>query len=241
MGERPAVFKMKKKIIRTLLFFLALFLITLAVLIVYILKDDPLSPMAQKALHYQPSLVPPEKNAFVGIAGLEAPAGSDFIRVGEENIRANLDIKGAVQKLEFSVPQYTYSCREKITENCLAEIQAEAHNIQKLLAENDEIIKRYLHIQTMPEFSHSIAKKLKYGSAYFVPRYIHLMNSSRLLSAKAVLDIQNGRLDEGLDFIEKDLNFYRGILASRDIDLIDMMIAAQQNPKICQSAHPAFR
>jgi hypothetical protein len=224
---------MHKRTLCILLFFLALFLSALAALTAYTLKDEPLTPMAQKALHYQPSPVPPEKNAFVGIAGMDAPTGDDFIALGVANIHANQfsgapQKEGSAQKLAFSVPQYTYSCMEEITANCLAEIQAEAHNIQKLLAENDEIIKRYLHIQTMPEFSHSFAKTLKYGSAHFVPGYTNLMNASRLLSAKAVLDIQNDRLEEGLDFIEKDLNFYRGILASRDIDLLDTMIAIQQ-------------
>jgi hypothetical protein len=221
---------MQKKTVRTLLLFLALFLIALVVLTAYALKDEPLNPMAEQALHYQPSPVPPEKNAHVGIAGLEAPAGSDFIQVGEENIRrANQKTpqsdaksspeKNPTQKLEFSIARYTYPCVTDITENCLEEIGADAQNIQKLLAENDELIKRYLHIQTMPMFSNGFTGEV-------LPSYVPVMNLSRLLSAKAVLDIQNGRLEEGLDFIEKDMNFYRGILASKDIGLVDTMIAA---------------
>jgi hypothetical protein len=211
---------MQKRTVRTLPFFLALFFIALVVLTAYILKDDPLNPMAQKALHYQPSPVPPEKNAFVGLAGLDAPAGSDFIRAGEENIRANLDTEGTAQKLEFNVPRYTYSCEQEITKNCLEEIRAEAQNIQKLLAENDELIKRYLHVQTMPEFSNVFT-----GATAASVRYSPVVNLSRLLSAKAVLDIQNGHHEEGLGFIEKDMNFYRSILASQDINLLDTMIA----------------
>ncbi|MDR3158483.1 MAG: hypothetical protein LBU11_05635 [Zoogloeaceae bacterium] len=213
---------MKRKTVRTLLLFLALFLIALAALVAYTLKDDPLNPMAEKALHYQPSSVPPEKNAFVGIAGLDAPAGSDFIAAGEKNIRANLSPQ------KGSAAQKRYSCEQEITENCLVEIRAEAQNIQRLLAENGELIQRYLHIQAMPEFSHSFAKMLKPGTVQFSLNYGKFLNLSRLLSAKAVLDIQNGRIEEGLGFIEKDMNFYRGILASQDINLLDMMIAIRQ-------------
>ncbi|MDR3158484.1 MAG: hypothetical protein LBU11_05640 [Zoogloeaceae bacterium] len=212
---------MQKRTVHILLFFLALFL----ALVAYILKDEPLSPAAEKALHYQPSPVPPERNAFVGIAGLEAPAGGDFISAGKENIRVNLvDTEGAAQKL--IVPQYTDSCAKEITENCLVEIRADAQNIQSLLAENSELILRYLRLQAMPEFSHSFAKTLRYGTMDFFPRYGNLLNLSRILSARAVLDIQNGRIEEGLGFIERDMNFYRGILASKDINLLDMMIAA---------------
>jgi hypothetical protein len=237
MGKRPAFFKMKKKTIYTLLFVLVLFFIALTVLAAYTLQDEPLTPMAEQALHYQPLSVPPERNAFVGIAGLDAPAGSDFIVAGVENIhRANQDFQRfgtyvpsrenapqTVEKLEFSIAKYTYSCNEEITENCLEEIGAEAQDIQKLLEKNDELIARYLHIQAMPEFSNTIP-----GTVEFSLPYRGLLNLSRLLSAKAVLDIQNRHLQEGLDFLEKDLNFYRNISASREIGIIDMMVAVRQ-------------
>jgi hypothetical protein len=228
---------MKKKIIYSLLFVLALFFIALAALVAYVLQDEPLSPMAEKVLHYQPTPVLPERNAFVGIAGLDAPAGSDFIQVGVENIRrANQDFQRSgvyvpprenapqpVQKLEFSIAPYTYSCSKEMSENCLEEIEAKAQDIQKLLEENDELIARYLRIQAMPEFSNIIP-----GTVEFSLPYRGLMNLSRLLSAKAVLDIQNGHLQEGLDFLEKDLDFYRNILASREVGIIDIMVAVRQ-------------
>jgi hypothetical protein len=200
------------------------------VLATYVLQDEPLTPMAEQALHYQPLSVPSEKNAFVGIAGLDAPAGSDFIQVGVENIRrANQDfqrfgfnvsskenVPQIAQKLELSGKDIR-SCVTEITENCLEEIRAEAQNIQKRLEENEELVNRYLRIQAMPEFSNV-------STGYFAP-YGPVLNLSRLLSAKAVLDIQNGRLEEGLGFIERNVNFYRGILASKDIALIDTKMA----------------
>jgi hypothetical protein len=221
---------MKKKIVRSLLLVLTLFLIALTALAAYVLQDEPLRPTAEQALHYQPSPVPPERNAYVGFAGLEAPAGSDFIQVGVENIRrANQRFQvsaqtapeeNTAQKLAFSTARNTYSCNEEMSENCLEEIEAEAQHIQTLLEENDELIARYLRIQAMPEFSNNST------GSYFAPSYGTALELSWLLSAKAVLDIQNGRLKEGLDFIERDMNFYRSILAAKDIALFDTKMVA---------------
>jgi hypothetical protein len=226
---------MKKKIV-WVSSFLALFLAALAVLAVYILQDEPLDAAAEKALRYQPSPVPPAENAFVGIAGLEVPAERDFLQAGEENIRrANQNFQRfgmnvpteelvrETQPLKFSGARYAHSCEREISENCLEDIRADAANIQGLLEANATLIARYRHIQSMPEFSNTVA-----GSMEFSLPYSGLMSLSRLLSAKAILDIQNGNLQEGLAFLEKDMNFYRGILASREISLIDMMIAIAQ-------------
>jgi hypothetical protein len=220
--------KMKPKTIWSLLFLLALFLVALAALVAYVLQDEPLHPTAAQALRYRPSPVPPEENAYVGFAGLDAPAGSDFIQVGAENIRrgnlglppdaSTLPEEEIAPKLKFSISKYAHSCERNITENCLEEIWAAAQNIQKLLEENDALIKRYLRIQAMPVFANTSRRE-------FFPSYVLALNLSQLLSAKAVLDIQDGRLEEGLDFIEKDMNFYRGILASKDLNLLDAMIA----------------
>jgi hypothetical protein len=225
----------KKKTVCILSLSLALFLAALTALVVF-LYDEPLLPMAEKALRYQPPPVPPAENAFVSIAGLEASAERDFLQAGEENIRrANQNFQRFglnvpeeermrnPQGLAFSVDQYAHPCAQEISENCLEEIRADAPNIQKLLEENDTLIARYRHIQTMPEFSNAIT-----GSMEFSPPYRGIRNLSRLLSAGAVLDIQNGNVQEGLAFIEKDLKFYRGILASREIGFIDAMMAVAQ-------------
>ncbi|MDR3054583.1 MAG: hypothetical protein LBU53_04180 [Zoogloeaceae bacterium] len=200
-------------------------LVALVAMSVYFLRDEPLTPLAEQALNYRPVPVPAEQNAFVGLVGLTAPAGSDFVQVGEEMIwRENLRQKPeqAVEKLAFSVKDYRYTCIREITENCLNEIWADAENIQKLLLENDTLIQRYLKIQKMPIFSN-------YSMDVLSDSHFSLSGEasqiSRLLSAKAILDIKNGDIAQGLRWMEKDMAFYRKILAAKDVVIFDKVVA----------------
>ncbi|MDR3352653.1 MAG: hypothetical protein LBO00_06595 [Zoogloeaceae bacterium] len=223
---------MKKKTVRPLVALAALFLAALAAMAIYILTDAPLSPQAEKMLRHQPPPVLPARNAFVGIAGLNAPADGDFIRAGEEDIRrAHQDAPGLsprqetpqkTQDLKASA-KYAYACDKEMTEGCLAEIRADAPNIRRLLAENETLIARYLAIQAMPEFSNAVVASM----AFSLP-YNDLMTLSKLLSARAILDIQAGNVRQGLAFIEQDMAFYRRTLAAPEIGLVDMMVAVAQ-------------
>jgi hypothetical protein len=230
---------MKNKSAIYLLIALALSEITivLALFVIVFLKDEPLSAQAQAALEYQPPPVLPERNAFVGLVGFNAPSGSDFVRAGDEKIRqANLDFQrygfntyaqkqtpqADTPKLAFSVKKYEHSCDKARTETCLDEIRAEAENIHRLQEENRELINRYLKIREMPEFSdYDLSQDA-------IPPYPEVLSVSKLLSAQAILDIQRGDIAKGLDFIEQDMAFYRKILLAKDITLIDQMVAANQ-------------
>jgi hypothetical protein len=225
---------MKKKTFRFLVALTTSFLALLAAMAAYILTDAPLSPLAEKILRHQPPPVPPARNAFVGLAGLNAPADGDFILAGEENIRrANLDApwgsspeaqkaREISQSLKPSA-KYAYACDKEMTKGCLEAIRADAPNIRRLLAENETLTQRYLAIQAMPEFSNAVVASMEFSLPYS-----DLMMLSRLLSARAVLDIQAGTVRQGLAFIEQDMAFYRRTLASPEISLMDMMIAAAQ-------------
>jgi hypothetical protein len=203
-------------------------LIVLVALSAYFLRDEPLTPLAEKALHYQAAPVPAEQNAFVGLAGFTAPAGSDFIQAGKDAIRDGSLVREAKpdeQKLAFSANRYSYSCAREIAENCLNEIRSDAENIQKLLQENHELVQRYLKVQEMPVYSYTDMSKTQ---IYLSIHYHEAINISRLLSAKAVLDIKNGNIAQGLNWIKQDLDFQRRILAAKDTILVEQVIAVAQ-------------
>jgi hypothetical protein len=215
-----------KKIVLIVLGVLLLVLLVLAALIAYIRQDEPLTPLAAQALNYQLVPVSTEQNAFVGVAGFNAPAGSDFIRAGEEIIwQANSGqvAQPDAPRLAFSVKEYNYSCARDFTENCLNEIRADAGNIQKLLKDNQELVQRYLKIHEMPVFSNSlpfVSLEKELPVNYFDIGYV-----SKLLSARTILDIGNGDVDEGLSWIRRDMAFYRQIYAAKDANMLDKMIA----------------
>ena len=204
---------------------LAVCMALLAVGLFIVLRDEPLTPLAAQALNYQPAPVPAEQNAYVGMMGLTAPAGSDFIRVGEARIQQvnwQQNAKQEGENLVFSAKDYTFACAREITENCLDEILADAKNIQKLAQENNELIQRYLKILEMPLFSNNSMDSM---SENFIGLNSESGNISRLLSAKAVLDIKHGDIAIGLRGIEKDMTFYRRVLVAKEAVLIDKMIA----------------
>ena len=206
-----------------------LIVLWLAAMTAYLRRDEPLTPQAEQVLNYQPAPVPAEQNAFVGLAGFPAPAGKDFVRVGEEVIRQvglEQEPEAELQSFTFSVQDYTYSCTKEITENCLNEIRADADNIQTLLRDNHELIQRYLKIQDMPVFSLSISSIPVKMDWY--PSYVEPVKISRLLSAQAMLDIENGDIASGLDWIQKDMTFYRRIFAAEDANFVDKIVAIAQ-------------
>ncbi|MDR1887905.1 MAG: hypothetical protein LBQ81_00710 [Zoogloeaceae bacterium] len=216
-----------KKIV--LLIILALLL--LGALIVYFLLDEPLTPLAEQALNYQPAPVPAEQNAFVGVAGLNALSRRDFLKMGEAYIQqVNLgQIEQDEQNFSYDTKDYTYSCEREITRNCLGEIQADAEKVQKLLEDEHELIQRYLKIQEMPIYSNRLRPPSL--NAYLnmtLPRYDYLAYVSRILSVKAIQDIKNGRVAGGLEWIQKDMAFYRAIFAAKDAVQLDKWTALMQ-------------
>ncbi|GHT92932.1 hypothetical protein AGMMS49545_11300 [Betaproteobacteria bacterium] len=199
---------------------------------VYFLQDEALTPLAERALNYQPAPVPAEQNAFVGIAGFNALAGRDFLQMGGAYIR-NAHLGQANQQdeqnFDYREKEYSYSCAKELTENCLNEIRADAKNIQKLQEAEQELIQRYLKIQEMPEYSNPIFPPSVYAVGNMVlPRFDYLTYISRILSAQAILDIKNGRVSKGLNWFQKDMAFYRRVFAAKDADLIEKMIALVQ-------------
>ncbi|MDR3054581.1 MAG: hypothetical protein LBU53_04170 [Zoogloeaceae bacterium] len=207
-------------------------LVALVAVSVYFLRDEPLTSLAEQALNYQPVPVPVEQNAFVGVAGLNALAGRDFIQMGEAYIRnANLGqaVEQDEQNFDYGKKEYPYSCAKEITANCLDEIRADAKNIQKLQEEERELIQRYLRIQEMPDYSNQVLlPSIQAMGSTLAPRYDYLGYISRILSAQAILDIKNGQVSKGLNWFQKDMAFYRRVFAAKDAYLLDKMFAVVQ-------------
>jgi hypothetical protein len=205
-------------------------LLALVILLVSLWRDEPLTPLAEWALHYQPAPVLADRNIFAGLLGFDAPAGSDFISAGAEVIRRlSLRQEPEANPSALDVRDFDAFCPGRIILNCLNdpdEIRANAKGIQKALRENRELTQRYLKIQDMPTFSNGISAALFGASSGY--RYHGFLSVSRLLIAQAVLDIENGNVAQGLGWIQKDMALYRRILAATDANMLDKMIALAQ-------------
>ncbi|MDR3212792.1 MAG: hypothetical protein LBT71_02560, partial [Azoarcus sp.] len=200
-------------------------------LLFFWLQDEPLSPEATEALAYRPPIVPMESNAHTAMVGFDAPTGRDFTQVGEERVwqaaqgippppdETRLTLRKAHRDVDF--------CASLDAANCLEEILKEAENIRQGLEENLELAERYLKITSLPVFSNSL--DILFISLVFSVNYTQqLVETSQLLSARAVLDIQEGRIADGLAWMAKDQALYRRIFASKEARIVDKMIAIWQ-------------
>jgi hypothetical protein len=193
-------------------------LVALLALAVICLWDEPLSPVSEQAFHYQVPPVPPEENAFIALAGLSAPAGSDFIRVGEERVR--LLAQGIVPPPdEASLWFRETPSGEK------------AENIRQQSEENRELMERYLKITSLPVYANVFVNDiLMYSIETFnYPlENDHLANASQFLTTLALLDIQEGRIAEGLAKMATDQALLRRIYAAKEADYVNKITALQR-------------
>ncbi|MDR3324196.1 MAG: hypothetical protein LBS89_08345, partial [Zoogloeaceae bacterium] len=179
----------------------------------------------QAALDYQPLDAAPERNAFVALAGFNAPAGNNFMQVGMENIR-RFRAGHAPQREPLPLAfAHATPCHVKEAYDSLAKLHADAKKIRRFSAENQEMVRRYRLMQAMPNYINRLASS--FGGETDFLRYRDVRCVSETLFAEAILEIEEGRATQGLDFIEKDLAFYRRIFASAEATLLDKRVALQ--------------
>ncbi|MDR3324176.1 MAG: hypothetical protein LBS89_08240 [Zoogloeaceae bacterium] len=213
-------------------------LLALFVLAAIFLYDEPLSPVSEQALHYQVPSVPPEENAFIAQMGFSAPAGSDFIRVGEERVRllaqgiapppdeASLWFHGAPSDLCYCTNLNAPKCLEGIRA-----IREKAENIRQGIEENREMTERYLKIMSLPVYANVFVNDTLSAPGdifFYVPENDRLSSASQFLTARALLDIQEGRIAEGLAWMAKNQTLFRKIYAAKEATFVDKLTAIRQ-------------
>jgi len=202
------------------------------------LFDEPLTPEAQAMLSWRVKAVPDAENGYVMIAGFTAPAGSDWKKVGAERIaRHNEQVrasrrKRSVDENEIKIPAEEETQKLKFSEcdDCektlrlfrgddeaalLASLQAllqQQEQIDKALSDNAELIRRYEELQSASAFSKTALPSLLedpiwFEKGFFIPIW-------QILLHKVVLDALSGDREPLLNFLERDLSFWRLIMKS---------------------------
>ncbi len=202
------------------------------------LQDEPLTASAQEQLAYPLPQVDPRQNAYVALVGFGAPADGDIFAAGQAaieqtneqaiNLRTNIPqgpdqeffaTLNAPKALLFSGPPFKNPCNDlAATHNCLQAVAAQSDAIAQALQQNAILLERYRLLQQLPVFAHTSAPTIDMSP------YREIAAASNLLSAAAILDIQRGRVEQGLDFFQRDISFYRNVLAGENT-LISAMIA----------------
>lgn len=210
----------------------------LVVVVVVNLRDERLSPEARSLADFQPPGVPDAQNAYLLLAGFDAPTGTDPVADGariiaENNLAAEQNPWGPMyadramsadaardgDRLKFA------GNPEKLCEPperpCLALALAGRDDLRSMAAANAALVSRYLALQRLPAYANTAAP------AAAQPIFnASLGPTRRLLLTQAAMQAQTGEPGKALAFLADDIRFWRRVLGG-DGNLIDEMLAAR--------------
>ena len=205
---------------KRMLFYALMFLSAcLVVLFVGSRGDEPLDPSVEKLLDFKSPEVAPAENAYVGVSGLANVQDGDVVTAGQKYLAGGDRPASDSEEGRFD-SSYKNPCLNFDNDNCLEQIAAEAAAINEAVQNNTEFLERYYVVQKMPLFVNTASS---FNAP--TPRYQRLLDSSRLIGAKALLDIKQNGLAAGLETLEADLNFYKRMSRSEHVNMIDLMVA----------------
>jgi hypothetical protein len=187
------------------------------------LPDEEPTPEV-RALRESPA--PGEGNAFAALLGFDAAADRDFVEEGRERFER---IRGLSPRkaeavtldrrkragLKFSGDVIT--CGNAMgSRECVELALANARHLRESVANNPVLLQRYQALRQMPIYQSEHCAAASYRE---------LVDSSRLSGALAALDVAEGRVGCGLADFAEDFAFYRRVLASKNLCLLDSFVA----------------
>lgn len=186
-----------------------------------------------KAFGARPS-IPDDKNAYVYMTGFSVEQSADPFEWGVKRIHwANLNIAQShfgeeMPGNDFVLPSASNSslgtlaeaCRE-IDRNCLATLNQYEPEIPKILQKNQWLQDRYETLLSLPQWRETTTIDINMQ----FPAYAHVFDGQKLLLLRAWSASTTGESDKVRELLDKDLIFWRNILASTDM-LITKLIAA---------------
>lgn len=202
-------------------------------------KDQPPSALVmQLRAEVRARDVPPDaENAYVYVLGMSVPAEDDPAEWGVRRAMwAKQILAGSSSQAHNSFPgpervgrysrnsdiQVVLEACRMVDHACLALIEEKSSAINQWLAEEDWLRERYLHLLAHPAWQESPVFDLRLP----LPSYMEPLDGQRLVMLSACLMAERGDADAVRQLLEKDLRFWRMVLASSDI-LISKMVAVR--------------
>lgn len=186
------------------------------------MRDDPPDPKLLKAMHDTSGGLPSAQNAYVAFCGFNTASGGDFVKKGQDIIeRANRGEVIEPEEYAFNlIDVYRNPCFILDDTDCFCKILRDKEKIKESINKNQELIGRYHILQNMPFYRDT-------GNSFnFLPNIAGPLHVSNILSSVAVLNMMDGNVDMALDFIEKDLRFYKKIFYAERSTIIERLLAS---------------
>lgn len=199
-------------------------------------RDEQLLPVVKEQLSYiiPKTNIPNEQNVFIAMAGFNVANSSDMLTEGLNAIQKTVE-KTKKTPFEYNLrfeaakgneisQLYQLPCDTNFANSgCIEEIINNANHIRQLMEQQTSFINNYLALQSFTEFANILPANIDSS----VP-YQYIASISQLLTANAILEIKAGNTDQGMNFLLKDIKFYRNLLSSEKRSLEDTMIASNQ-------------
>lgn len=224
------------RVLVTLLFLLCALAVWVSVIHTW---DQPLLPDVVATLSRQgEESIEPSDNLFFTALGLGADASEDLNSEGQRifalyqkkqattsDITTLVDIyaTAGVGKYKPVGDVKALSCvmwRDAEAHHCIVDVPMQRAGWTTIVAANQRLLDRY----------HRQWTYTKYQDATFLENVLPVTplgnqsNVRRLFFTSLALQVDRGALGEALQEIEKDLAFWRRLLATRDVNMIDKMI-----------------
>jgi hypothetical protein len=217
---------------------LALAALTLFVLAFAInLHDEPLSSQAQQLLQVTPDATRPEDNVYLALQGLDAPPGESVTAAGEARIQHYNQSIDAV--LNDPTPANVAALRAQdahrlafrgdvgflhpLDGSVWSEAEEHRQEIEKLLADNSELYRRYLELLPMRGY-HETARASGFAPFPSAPGEVRkLFLAAIALHLRSVFARERER---ALADLESDVQLWRAVLTAKGALLSKMLSIA---------------
>ncbi|HVO88330.1 MAG TPA: hypothetical protein VMV45_07300, partial [Casimicrobiaceae bacterium] len=204
------------------------------------LFDEAPTPLARRLVQPPSITVEPSDNSYLAIVGFEAARDQDVVEAGlrlvaEHRAAAQADPLGEQRAKSLASAFPARRAPDRIAfagdadalcdiagPSCLADSARRGEEIREMLDANAVLVARYESIQRMSGYANTAAVDVYRW--LLAPSSFHA--TFNLLLARAALDAQHSHLDRALDFLARDMAFWRRVMASGS-PLVDVQIAAR--------------
>ena len=186
--------------------------------IVINLSDEPLDSKAKTMLDGPTNAVDPKSNGYFVLSAMDADESLDVLKAGQEKTKEYI----ALSKADPSQPDYTKRTTYKtttlftpqndrcrgVTSTCIEADILNRSKVETLISQSSLLLKRYEMIQQLPNFEEPPISTIAALQASYLP----LLHASDLVIARAVFNIADGKIQEGIDALKKNDQFLRRLM-----------------------------
>ncbi|MFZ6861337.1 hypothetical protein ACO0K7_01745 [Undibacterium sp. Ji67W] len=186
----------------------------------------------------QTNAVDPKSNGYFILSAMDADESLDVLKTGQEVTEKYLDLSKADPLRTDYTKKVTYKtttlftpqndrCRG-VTRTCIEADILNRSKVEALISQSSLLLKRYEMIQQLPNFEEPPISTIAAPHALYLP----LLHASDLVMTKAVFNIADGKIQEGIDALKKNDQFLRRLMRQSSTLVSKYIISAMLRKQV---------